>query len=318
MAVATTPVDFRGRRAFADRGFGWLVKAAGVTVLLVLGLIALTMGNRSRGALSAEGLDFFTSKRWAPSQGHFGALAFIYGTVVTAIIALVLAVPVSVGIALFTTEIAPPKAKRFLVYTIDLLAVVPSVVFGLWGLLLFSGQVKGFYDTVHDLASHVPVLSGVFGIPNGTSLFTAGTILAVMITPIISSLAREVISTCPQADREGALALGATKWEMIKGAVLPHSRQGLVGASMLGLGRAMGETIAAALVIGSSPQITQNLFGSGYSMPAVIPNEWGEAEGTWRSALILLAVTLFVMTVVVNMLAQTVVTRSNKKRMGTH
>lgn len=316
MAVATTPTDFTGKQAFADRGFTWLVKAAGITVLLVLALIALTMGSRSRGALSAEGLDFFTSKRWAPSQGHFGALAFIYGTVVTAVIALVLAVPVSVGIALFTTEIAPPKLKRFLIYAVDLLAVVPSVVFGLWGLLLFSGQVKGFYQNVHDLASHVPLLKGLFGLPNGTSLFTAGTILAVMITPIISSLSREVINTCPQTDREGALGLGATKWEMIKGAVLPHSRQGLVGAAMLGLGRAMGETIAAALVIGSSPQITKNLFGSGYSMPAVIPNEWGEAEGTWRSALILLAVTLFVMTVVVNIAAQAVVARSNRRLQG--
>jgi phosphate transport system permease protein len=168
-------------------------------------------------------------------------------------------------------------------------------VFGLWGVL---------------------VLSQYFGL--GRSFLTAGIILGIMITPIITSLSREVIDTTPQTDREGALALGATRWEMIRGAVLPHAKGGLVGAVMLGLGRALGETIAVALVIGSSAQITPNLFGTGDALPARIANEWGEAEGDWRSALIGLAVVLFIITIAVNLLATAVVNRSIKKSQGAH
>ena len=181
-----------------------------------------------------------------------------------------------------------------MVTMIELLAVVPSVVFGLWGAF---------------------VLSQHFGL--GRSFLTAGIILAIMITPIITSLAREVIETTPKADKEGALALGATRWEMIRATVIPHSKGGLVGAVMLGLGRAMGETIAAALVIGSIPnQITLNVFAPGDSMPAVIANEWGEADAMKKSALIALAVTLFAITIVVNLVATAIVQRSLKRSRG--
>lgn len=262
------------------------------------------------------GFDFFTTKRWSPVDHIYGAGAFIFGTLVSAAIALALAVPVSIGIALFTTQIAPRRLRRPVTYAVDLLAVIPSVVFGLWGISVLAPKVVGFYDVIHRAFSGVPVLRSLFGQPNGRSFFTAGIILALMITPIISSLAREIVDTCPPGDREGALALGATQWEMIRGVVIPHAKGGLVGAIMLGLGRAMGETIAATLVIGSSTQITANLFGSGNSMPAFIASQWGEADTSHKSALIALAVTLFLITLIVNVIATRAVSRSQRRSQG--
>ncbi|HEY4242683.1 MAG TPA: phosphate ABC transporter permease subunit PstC [Kofleriaceae bacterium] len=283
--------ELRGRGQHADRAFSWLAIGSAAVVLLVLGLIAIVMTHRAWPALGAT---FFSSTRWSAPEGIFGALPFIWGTLYTALIAVVIAVPVSLGVALFMTQIAPPWLKKPMVYLTDLLAVVPSVVFGLWGVL---------------------VLSQHFGL--GRSYLTAGIILAIMIIPIITSLSREVIETTPASEKEAALALGATKWEMITASVLPHSKGGLVGAVMLGLGRAMGETIAAALVIGSAlGQISLNPFKAGNSMPAVIANEWGEADGAHKAALIALAVTLFVITIIVNLVATAVVQRSIKKSRG--
>jgi len=280
--------ELRGRPHHGDKAFRWTAVAAAAVVLVVLALIAFTMTRRALPVLQHMGGGFFASKRWAPAAGEYGGLAFVFGTLYTALIAVLIAVPISLGVSLFITQVAPPWLKKPMVYTIDLLAVVPSVVFGLWGVL---------------------VLSNHFGL--GRSFLTAGIILAVMITPIITSLAREVIETTPQTDKEAALALGATRWEMICAAVLPHSRGGLVGAVMLGLGRAMGETIAAALVIGSAlGQVTLNPFASGNSMPAVIANEWGEADDMHKSGLIALAVVLFIITIVVNLVATWIVRRS--------
>ena len=287
-------LDLRGKSATGDRAFRWIAIGAAALVLLVLGLIALVMTRRAGPVLSEMGISFFTSTRWSAPDALFGALPFIWGTLFTALIALAIAVPVSLGVSLFVTQVAPRWLKKPMVYMIDLLAVVPSVVFGLWGVL---------------------VLSQHFGL--GRSFLTAGIILAIMITPIITSLAREIIETTPPSDKEAALALGATRWEMITAAVLPHSKGGLVGAVMLGLGRALGETIAAALVIGSAlGQITPNPFAPGNSMPAVIANEWGEADDMHKSALIALAVTLFVITIVVNLIATTIVQRSMKRTGG--
>jgi len=287
-------MDLRGKRAYADTGFRWLAIVAASLVLLILGAIAVSMTARSWPVLGRMGLDFFTSRRWSPADKLYGALPFIWGTLYTAAIAVAISVPISLGVAMFVTQIAPRKWRMPIIYVLDLLAVVPSVVFGLWGVM---------------------VLSQHFGL--GRSFLTAGIILAVMITPIITSLAREVIETTPQNEKEAALALGATKWEMIKGAVWPHSKGGLVGAVMLGLGRAMGETIAVALVIGSSlGQITLHALQPGNSMPAVIANEWGEADDLHKSALIALAVTLFVITIVVNLAANGIVQRSFKRSRG--
>jgi phosphate transport system permease protein len=223
----------------------------------------------------------------------YGALGFLYGTLYTAAIAIAIAVPISFGVALLVTQVAPRWLKKPLVYTIDLLAVVPSVVFGLWGLL---------------------VMAPALGLQS--SFLTAGIILAIMITPIITSLSREVIETTPATDKEAALALGATRWEMIGATVWPHSKGGLVGAVMLGLGRAMGETIAATLVIGNTVHVTPNPLAPGYSMPTVIANEFGEAEPLHKSALIALAVTLFLITIAVNLAATWIVQRSTRRSRG--
>jgi len=316
--MASVKTSLRARGGWADRVFSWVAIAAAALVLVVLSLIAITMTKRSWSALDLMGVHFFTSSKWSPPDKYFGAAAFIFGTLLSATIAVLIAVPVSIGIALFVTQVAPRWLRRPIVYVTDLLAVVPSVVFGLWGVLVFSGAIKGFYGWLHDTFGGIPLIGNLFGPPSasGRAFLTAGIILAIMIIPIVTSLSREVIDTVPTTDREGALALGATRWEMIRGAVLPYSTGGLVGAVMLGLGRAMGETIAVALVIGSNAQITANVLASGDSLPAVIANQWGEADEIQKSALIGLAVTLFVITLAVNLVANTIVQRNIRRNLG--
>ncbi|HEY7628500.1 MAG TPA: phosphate ABC transporter permease subunit PstC [Ilumatobacteraceae bacterium] len=316
-APATLP-DLRGRRNILDRVFRGSTFTAGALILVVLVLIAWTVSNKSLPVFRHEGVDFFTTKRWSPSNEVYGALSFIFGTAVTALIAVTISVPISIGIALFATQIAPPWLKKWLVSLTDLVAVVPSVVFGLWGIIFLAPKLVGFYKNMHNWFGGWPVIGHLFGPAfAGRTFMTAGLILSVMITPIITSIAREVIETTPQTDRDGALALGATRWEMITGAVLPHSMGGIVGAVMLGLGRAMGETIAVALVIGSSPTITANLFSSGDSLPSVIAFQWGEATTEIkRSALVAMGLTLFILTIVVNLSATAIVNRATKRVRG--
>jgi phosphate transport system permease protein len=285
-------MDLRGTAGRADQAFRWVAIGAAALVLLILGFIGVVMLLRSQPVFEAMGFDFFTSRRWSPADSLYGILPFVWGTVYTSLIAVTIAVPISLGVALFITQVAPTRLRRPLVYVVDLLAVIPSVVFGLWGILV--------------LAPHL-----------GRSFLTAGVILAIMITPIITSLAREVIETTPPGEKEAALALGATRWEMIAGSIWPHSKGGLVGAVMLGLGRAMGETIAAALVIGSAlGQVTLHAMKAGNSMPAVIANEWGEADALHKSALIACAVVLFAITIAVNLVATAIVKRSMVRGRG--
>jgi phosphate transport system permease protein len=316
----TSPVGSAGalsaRRPLGDRGFQLIALGAGLLVLVILVLIAVSTSQQASSWFSTEGLKIF-SKTWDPSTNQFGALPFIFGTAVTAVIALVLAVPVSLGIALLLTEVVPYRWSRPIVYVIDLLAVVPSVVWGLWGILIFATWIQHIYSSIGSGVSGIPVLDSLFGPPtSGASFFTAGIILAFMITPIVTSLSREVIATVPTMDREGAYALGATRLEMIRGVVIPHSQGGIVGAVLLGLGRAMGETIAAALVIGSSPEITSHLFATGYNMPSVIANQFGEATGIQRSGLMGIGVLLFAFTIIINVIARGVVERSARKKRG--
>jgi phosphate transport system permease protein len=304
------------RRPLGDISFQALALAAGLLVLVILLLIAISTSQQASSWFSTEGLKIF-SKTWNPAANQFGALAFIYGTAITAAIAVVIAVPVSVGIALLLTEVVPYRWSRPIVYVIDLLAVVPSVVWGLWGILVFAPWIQHVYSSIGSGVEGVPVLGSLFGPPtSGASFFTAGIILAFMITPIVTSLSREVVATVPAIDREGAYALGATRWEMIRGAVWPHSQGGVVGAVLLGLGRAMGETIAAALVIGSSATITSHLFAPGYNMPSVIANQFGEATGVFRAALMGLGVLLFAFTIIINVAARAIVERSGRRQRG--
>jgi phosphate transport system permease protein len=307
-AGSTRPLS--QRRPFGDRTFQIVTLAAGLLVLVILVLIAFSTTQQASLWFRTEGLGIFANN-WNPAANKFGALAFIYGTAITAAIAIIMAVPVSVGIALLLTEVVPYRWSRPIVYVIDLLAVVPSVVWGLWGILVFAPWIGKIYTSIASGVAGIPVLDNLFGSPtSGASFMTAGIILAFMITPIVTSLSREVIATVPAIDREGAYALGATRLEMITGAVWPHSKGGITGAVLLGLGRAMGETIAAALVIGSSATITTHLFAPGDSMPAVIANQFGEASGVFRSALIGLGVLLFAFTIIINIIARLIVGRA--------
>ena len=304
------------KRPLGDRSFQILALACGLLVLVILVLIAVSTSQQASSWFTAQGFKIFTNN-WDPAAGQFGALAFIYGTAITAVIALILAVPVSIGIALLLTEVVPYRWSRPIVYVIDLLAVVPSVVWGLWGIIVFAPWIQHIYTSIASGVKGIPVLDSLFGAPtSGASFFTAGIILAFMITPIVTSLSREVIATVPQIDREGAYALGATRWEMIRGAVWPHSQGGVVGAVLLGLGRAMGETIAVALVIGSSATITSHLFAPGYNMASVIANQFGEATGEFRAALMGIGVLLFVFTIIINVIARAVVERSARRKRG--
>jgi phosphate transport system permease protein len=312
---------------FADRGFRAVCLLAAIAVLVVLGLIVVSTTAGAWPALRHEGLGFVLRDDWIPNDPdgptgpltpRYGAAAFVFGTLVVSAVALVLAVPLSIGIALFVTELAPRRLRRVVVTLVDLLAAVPSVVYGLWGILVLAPRVDGAYRWVHDRVDGVPVLGSLLGVPagSGRTFTTAGIVLAVMITPIITSITREVFLTVPTVEKHGALALGATRWEMIRGAVLPHSFGGVVGAVLLGLGRAMGETIAVALTIGAATQITSNLFASGNAMPAVIVQQFGESTGEFRSALIGLGVVLFAITVLVNLSARAVVARADVRLKG--
>jgi phosphate transport system permease protein len=300
-----------------DRAFRGIALLAGLLVLVILVLIAVSTTREAWPAFEAEGIGFVTSDDWVPSEGRFGALAFIYGTVLVSVIALALAVPVSLGIALFANEAAPRRYRRPVVYLLDLLAAIPSVVYGLWGVLVLAPALRPAFDSLGSAVAGWPVLGTIFGEgSSGRSFLTAGIILAVMITPIITSLSREVIATVPAAQREAAYGMGASRWEVIRAAVLPWGRGGITGAVMLGLGRAMGETIAVALVIGSTAQITLDVLAPGDAMAAVIANQFGEASGLHRSALIGLGVVLFVVTIAVNMAARGIVGRIDRRVRG--
>jgi len=307
-----------GRGAAADATFRFVALLAGLTILFILGAIAISTTQKAWPAFARAGLSYIFSDNWDPNQAKFGALSFIYGTFVVSVIAVVVAVPISIGIALFVTEVAPRRLRKIITTVMDLLASVPSVVFGLWGFLVLRPHLKDIYNWIADVVHPVPLLNRIFGHSlSGQSFMTAGLIVALMIIPIITSITREVFLTVPRNDKDGALALGATRWEMIKGVVLPHSTSGVTGAVMLGLGRAMGETIAIALVIGASPAIVMNLFGQGEAMPSVIARNLNESSGDYQAALIGLGVALFVLTIVVNIAARALVSTFDRTLKGT-
>jgi len=323
---ATASLTQKGGGKTSDRALSGLALVAGLLVLVILALILIVTVKQSIPVFQKEGLKFFTSSTWIPNDPdgpdgpktpQFGALAFIYGSLVVSFLGLLLAVPVAIGIALFLTELAPQRVRGYVVTVIDLLASVPSVVFGLWGILVLGPWLFSAYGWVHARVDGIPVLQTIFGVPaSGRVLMTAGVIVAIMIVPIITSIMREVFATVPTAEKHAALALGATKWEMIKGVVFPHSFGGMVGAVMLGLGRAIGETIAVALVIGAAVQISPNLFSAGDALPSIIVRNWGESSGTFQAALVGCAVTLFLITIIINYLARIVVSRAEARLKG--
>jgi phosphate transport system permease protein len=306
-----------GRGAAADSTFRFVTLGAGLTILFILGAIAVSTTQKAWPAFAKAGFSYVLSDNWNPNQDKFGALAFIYGTFIVSLIAVVVAVPISIGIALFVTEVIPRRLRKVITTVMDLLAAIPSVVFGLWGFLVLRPVLKDAYNSIADLVSPIPVINRILGpSPSGMSFMTAGLIVGLMIIPIITSITREVFNTVPRNDKDGALALGATRWEMIKGVVLPHSSGGITGAVMLGLGRAMGETIAIALVVGASPQIVANLFAQGEAMPSVIARNLNESSGDYQAALIGLGVALFVLTILINVAARALVSTFDRTLKG--
>ena len=238
------------------------------------------------------------------SRNIFGALPLVVGTLITAAVALIIGVPVAIAAALYVTELCPRKARGPLTIMLDLLAAVPSVVYGLWGVFVLIPKLKPAEQWVTDKLHFIPFIGGAS--VAGPNYFIGGLILAIMLLPILSAITREVVATVPPDHKEAALALGATRWEMIRTAILPYSRAGITGAAMLGLGRAIGETIAVTLVIGNAPRIGSHLFDQGYTLAAVIANEFGEAANNpvHRAALIAAGLVLFVLTLLVNAAAR--------------
>jgi phosphate transport system permease protein len=269
---------------------------------LVAGLIVLELADVARPVRALGLKSYLVGTDWDPVQGSFGALVFIYGTLVTSAVAIALALPVSVGMALFLSEMGPKRLRRPVGFAIETLAAIPSVIYGLWGLFVLVPALRDHVEPALGKAlGFLPLFQGP---PIGLGFLAAGVILAVMILPTIASVTIEVLKTVPQPLKEAALALGATRWESIRMAILPYSRAGIAGATLLGLGRALGETMAVTMVIGNSPLISASLFSPGYSLPAVIANEFAEATGAlYTGALAGLGLVLFGITVVLNALA---------------
>lgn len=290
------------------------LQAIAVAVLVVIVYFFLRFIIAAQPAFSRFGIFGFTfTNDWDVSRDIFGAWPLVAGTLITSAVALVLGVPVAVAAALYVTELAPPRLRGFFALMLDLLAAVPSVVYGLWGVFILIPVLKPLEQWFSNSFSFLPFVGGPVSGPN---YFIAGLILAIMIIPIVSAISREVIDTVPLQEKEGALALGATRWEMIRLAVLPHSRAGITSAAMLGLGRAIGETIAVTLVIGSAPTIGHQIFDQGYTLAAVIANEFGEASpGSLHvSALLAAGLVLFVLTLLVNGVARGLVLRGGRRR----
>jgi phosphate transport system permease protein len=290
----------------SDRIFYYAMTACGLAVLGVLILIVYELMLRSGLSWHAFGFKFFTSEEWDPVNEQFGARPFIFGTLVSSLLALIIAVPLAVGVAVFTTEMCPKVLRGPLSFFVELLAAIPSVIYGLWAIFVLVPILTQYVAPVLSKSlGWTPLFSGPF---YGYSMLAAGIILAIMIIPIISSITREVLMVVPQHQREAALALGATRWEMIRIGVLRNARAGIVGGIILGLGRALGETMAVTMVIGNRPEIAKSLFAPGYTMASVLANEFSEATGdTYLSALIEIGLALFFVTIVVNALARILV-----------
>src|ERR1700674_2470268 len=292
-----------GNSYVADSVFHFAMLACGLCVLALVGLIIYELMSGSRLSWHAFGLKFFFRSEWDPVNEQFGALPFVYGTLVSSFLALLLAVPLAIGVAVFITEMCPRWLKGPLAFTTELLAAIPSVIYGLWAIFVLVPLLRQY---VQPWLARYLGWTGLFeGPPYGIGMLAAGIILAIMIVPIISSITREVMTAVSQQQREGVLALGATRWEMIRMGVLRNARAGIMGGVILGLGRALGETMAVTMVIGNRPEIARSLFAPGYTMASVIANEFSEATGDlYLSALIEVGLALFLVTIVVNALAR--------------
>jgi phosphate transport system permease protein len=275
--------------------------AFALLLLVIVGGIAFELGRQSWLSIQKFGWQFWQTAVWDPVAAEFGARPFIWGTMYSSILALVISTPIALGIAIFTSELAPRWLRKPLVFLTELLAAIPSIVYGLWGVFVLVPLVRQFEVNTPEWLKAIPLFTGP---PLGVGMLSAAIILSIMVIPFTSSVAREVLKVVPQAQREGAYALGATRWEAIRMALF-YARTGIVGAIMLGFGRALGETMAVTMVIGNNPQISTSLYAPQYTMAAVIANEFTEAtDDIYLSALVEIGLVLFVMTLIINSLSR--------------
>jgi phosphate transport system permease protein len=297
----------------ADGAFASLMVICALAIFAIVVMILYVLIANSRLSMHAFGWKFFASQTWDPVSGEFGALPFIFGTVLSSLLAVVMAVPLALAVSIFLLDICPKILQGPISFLTELLAAIPSVVYGLWGIFVLVPIIR---DQVGPVLLKYLGWTGLFASPNfGVGMFTASVILAIMIFPVISSISRDVMRAVPVNQREAVLALGATRWEMLRIGVLRNARMGIIGSVILGLGRALGETMAVTMVIGNHPGIVKNLFAPGYTLASVIANEFTEATGDlYLSALIEIGLALFLVTIVVNAIARLMVwavTRGN-------
>jgi phosphate transport system permease protein len=300
--------------SLGDRLYRTITTAFAISIPLLLVLIALEVLRAAWPAFAAFGPAFITSSEWDAVRGQFGAAPMMFGTLVSSLLALLLATPFALGVAIFLSEFAPPRLRQPVAFLVDLLAAIPSVVYGLWGIFvllpIMREKVMPFLATTLGLGN-TPLFSGP---AYGNSILSASVILAIMILPYISAVSREVLMAVPRSQREAALALGATKWETIRDAVVPYARSGIIGGIILGLGRALGETMAVTMLIGNRPEISASLFAPGYTLASVIANEFAEATSAIHtSALMACGAVLLGVTLVVNVIARWLVWRVGRE-----
>ena len=287
------------RANYGDLAFRLILTLAALLIPVLLGFLLYELWTGSHLAVRRFGFDFVTSSTWDPVAEEFGAYPLVFGTLISSLIALLIAVPLSLGVAIYLTEFAPKRLRQPVAFLVGLLAAIPSVVYGLWGIFVLIPALRtSAFPFLRDLLGFLPLFQGPI---YGPSMLAAGIILAIMIMPYVMSVSREVLLAVPNSQREAALALGATRWEAVITAVVPYARSGLIGAVILGLGRALGETMAVTMVIGNRHEVAASLFAPGYTMAAAIANEFSEAVGDLHlSALAYVALLLFLVTVLVN------------------
>ncbi len=295
---------------YPDLGFRLGTGFFGFLIVLIVAGIAFELSREAIESINKFGLSFWRTETWDPVAGEFGALPFIWGTLYSSILALVIAAPVALGIAVFLSELCPARLQQPIVFLTELLAAIPSIVYGLWGVFVLVPAVRAIQVATPDFLRSVPLFSGP---PVGVGMLAAGLILAVMVIPFSSSVAREVLKAVPRAQREAAYALGATRYEAIKSALF-YGRTGIMGAVMLGFGRALGETMAVTMVIGNNPRISPSLYAPQHTMAAVIANEFSEADTSlYLSALVEIGLVLFIITLIVNAMSRSLIWSMNRK-----
>ncbi|GFO63735.1 phosphate ABC transporter permease subunit PstC [Geomonas paludis] len=303
------------RKLGGDAVFRYLTTFFAFSILAILALMLYEMTGESLPAIKEFGWKFVGSKDWDAVQGHFGALPYLYGSVVSSVLALLLATPLSIGAALFITEVAPGRLGALVAPLVELLAAIPSVIYGLWGVLVMAPWLQSTVQPF--LIEHFGFVPFFEGAPYGVSMLAAIFILMIMVVPIITSITREVLLAVPQSQKEAAIALGATRWETIRVAILPYGKSGILGAAILGLGRAIGETMAVTMVIGNAPNISLSLLSPAYTMPSVIANEFAETTSKLHaSALMEIGLILMVVTLVVNALARLLIWSVSRSAQG--